>query len=134
MMINYTTEPIAGYNKAISGAKTLEELFEAVGMYKRIAGDALEVVGKMNGRDFLEFQKGLRDERKGNFAGEAFTEKYGAILMPHVMVEVGMLAHYCKAPWGCAFIRMKEMGKIKETRGIARIVPDESPSLPGEKP
>jgi hypothetical protein len=85
-----------------------------------VAGDALPIVEGMDLSAFLAFGEGMRQERRGKFAGEEWAAKYGAVLMPEVLMRVGMIAGHFKAPWGCAYIRCKEEGMIKETGGTAR--------------
>ena len=122
MDIGYQSEPIEDYQKALNGAKTLDGLRKAVGKFALIAGDAAEVVSGMDEDAFKEWAAGLAMERKKQFAGEDWVEKYGAIVMPIVMLEVGMIAQHFGAPWGCAYIRMKEAGRIKEVCGVAQLV------------
>lgn len=117
--INYLSECDRDYSRGLVAAKTLEELQTHVEIYRRVADDAWQVVSQMSGEDFAEFMKGSRSERKGKFAGEAFAEKYSDVLMPKVLFMVSMTANHFKAPWGCTFIRMKEVGRITEAHGIA---------------
>lgn len=35
------------------------------------------------------------------------------LLIPHKIMKVAIVAMECHCPWGCAYIRMKEMGMIK---------------------
>lgn len=127
MNIGYLTDPVPEYIKAINAAETLESLHHTVGLYKRIAADALEAVEKMDGEAFERWRAGLSLERKKVFAGEEFSKTFGVILLPAVMLHVGMLAQHFGAPWGCAFIRMKEWGQIIEKNGIATVDLDAKP-------
>jgi hypothetical protein len=122
MYIGYLTEPMEPYMKALEGAKTLKSLAAAVQKYKKIAADACAVVDGMGEADFTEWRRGLASERKKEFAGDEWCQRFGAILIPRVMLEVGLVANHFVAPWGCAYIRMREEGRISEAGGVASIV------------
>jgi hypothetical protein len=66
----------------------------------------------MKREDFRQWRKGLAKERKGQFAGEDFAIRFGALLLPELLLKVGMVAVIFNAPWGCAYIRMKEAGQL----------------------
>lgn len=117
--INYLSACDEDYAKGLKAAKSLDDLVTHVEIYRRVADDAWQVVSKMSGEQFLEFRKGYVQETKGNFAGEEFAEKYGDVMMPATLFQVSMVANHFKTPWGCAFIRLKEVGKITEKKGIA---------------
>jgi len=121
--IGYLTEdPARDYAKGLTAATTLDELLKHIGLYDRVAGDAIETASKMTADQFEEFRDGLRKERRGKFAGEDFAIKYGDILMPRVMFKVSMVAEHFKAPWGCVYIRLCDVGQIIEKNGIAELV------------
>ena len=125
--IHYTSDTCADYLKGVRAAKTLAALQEHVMTYRRVANDAHEIVQKMDQPAFLAFQKGERSERRGKFAGEDWAAKYGAVILPAVLMQIGLIAQHFGAPWGCAFIRCKEEGMIKEDGGIARWISREAP-------
>jgi len=119
MEINNYSEPIPDYGKAIDGATSVDALRAAIEPFKLIANDALTVANAMLRSDWNDFKKGLKSERRGKFAGIPWTERYGAILLPTVMLMVGMTASKFMVPWGVAYIRHKEFGHIKEADGVA---------------
>ena len=122
MDIGYLTgDPARAYAKGLKAARNVEELVTHIGLYDRVAADALDVASRMSMTDFLEFKAGLAQEQRGTFAGEDFAKKYADVMMPRVMFEVSMTAEQFKAPWGCAYIRLREVGRIIEKNGIAEM-------------
>lgn len=120
MRIGYTDDPVHDYNRALDTCMTLRELQMTVGQFKRIASDAVESVATMTEADMLAFRAGLKKERRGKFAGEEWSARFGAIVMPELALHVGMVAAHFRVPWGLAFIRCKDMGRITEDSGIAK--------------
>lgn len=118
--ISYLSETFDDYLSALDGVKSLDDLRAVVATYRRFANDAFRVVSAMHEREWPAFRKGLRLERKQKFAGMPWAEKYGAVLLPEVMLRVAAIALKFKVPWGCAFIRAKDIGMIIERDGIAR--------------
>lgn len=112
--IGYCDEPDKEYQKGLDSAKTLDELRKHVEYYSPLFPDAYKVVmlKMMDEEAFKIFKKGLKKERKGDFQGEAFMHMFGAIVIPAIMLSVGMIAFQFKVPFGCAYIRAKEMGVI----------------------
>jgi hypothetical protein len=109
MEVTYVTEnPCRKYSKEIDSAKTLPDLIRTLSEWKRFAQDAFECAQKMTDADFKEFRSVLAKERRGKFAGDEFTEKYGAILMPEKLLISSLLESQHKIPWGLAFIRCEE--------------------------
>lgn len=120
--ITYISEQPKDYSDALTACKTLDELQQTLNSYRTIASDAVEAIPK-NQKEFAQFRAGLRKERKGQFAGEDWAETFMSIVMPEVMFKVSMMASRFMVPWGCAYIRMKEVGAIKiDSDGIARII------------
>lgn len=121
--IRYNSMADQDYYRLLPLQKSLKALRKLTKQYDRIAADAREIAEKMTEEDFIEFRDGLLKEKQGEFAGEVFMEKYGAILLPTVLLQVGMTAkHFC-VPFGVAYIRMKEHGQIVEdSAGRASIV------------
>lgn len=113
--ISYVSDQIGDYTTAIHGATTLAHLRDVVAAWKTLCPDAVAVVETMTTKeDFRQWRKGLAKERRGYFAGDEFCNRFGALLMPEVLLKVGMLAaKYC-VPWGCAYIRLKETGQLKQ--------------------
>ena len=122
MRISYQTEPVRPYQDAIAGARNREELRDAIEPYLQVADDAMKATNDM---DWAEWTRGLKSERKGKYAGDEWAERYGAILMPEVMFKVSIVAEQFKVPWGLAYIRLRDVGKLKETKDhIARMAND----------
>lgn len=106
-LMKWTAETEEDYRKAIENAKTPKELQEAIAGFGDLAEDALAEAKKISRKDFITFKKGLMREREGVFAGKAWNKKFGAILLPKVMLEVSMLATKYKVPFGTAYNRLK---------------------------
>lgn len=119
--IGYCDETLNDYGKALDDAKSLHDLRSVVAAYRRFADDAHGIVSQMEDGEWQTFKKGLRLERKGKFAGDDWAKKYGAVLMPEIMLHIGLIALQFKVPWGCAFIRAKESGMISESDGIVTV-------------
>lgn len=111
--ITYTSDQPAEYGKALDGAKSLPELVAILKDWESLAADALAIGLQMTEADFQEWKAGLVLERKGEFAGEEYAEKYGALNLPEVLIKVSMLAANHGAPWGCAYLRLKETGNLE---------------------
>lgn len=112
--ITYISEQPTDYAEALGAADTLEKLRATTGNWIPLAEDANKVVVGMTPADFKAWRKGLAKERKGQFAGEEFMKKYGAVLMPEKMLKVSMIAMKFQAPWGCTYIRLKENGQLED--------------------
>lgn len=110
--VTYISEQPKDYAEALSGAETLEALVKVVEAWQEVAGDALRVVKGMTTADFKEWRSGLAKERKGEFAGMEFQEKYAVVTMPEVLFKVSIIAQQFGTPWGCAYIRLKETGNL----------------------
>lgn len=110
--ITYMSEQPEDYAKALTGCRSADEVRVVTAAYESIAADAKAIADTMDDAAFRRFKRGMNKERKGEFAGEKFALEFGAVLMPEVMLKVGMIAAQFGAPWGCAYIRLKEMGKL----------------------
>jgi hypothetical protein len=122
IVIGYTSETPQDYSAGLSKCKTLGQLREHVQTYRRVADDAWQIVKDMEQPAFLELLSGLRKERKGEFAGEEWAEKYMNIMLPEILFRVGAVAVQYGTPWGCAYIRLRDVGRIVERNRIARWV------------
>lgn len=109
--ITYTSDQPADYAKAIAGAATLPYLVQVLTEYRSIAADALRAAPQ-NDAEFKAWRTGLSKERKRQFAGEDFARRFGAVLMPEVMLRVCAVAEQFGAPWGATFLTMQERGHI----------------------
>lgn len=107
--VSYLTEdPAKEYSKAISATKTVEQLVNAIIPFIEIADDALEIAKSLSKADYIEFMKGLKKERRGEFAGEKFADKYASLIMPEKMFIASIVSDQYKIPWGLAAIRCEQ--------------------------
>jgi len=125
MRIQHLSEPVKEYIKSIDEAKNKTELIRAIKRFKLVANDALEFVKKED-FNFDEFKEGrLKDQRSiiekrdGWDGCEEWTNKYGCVILPEVMLMVSLLANHFCAPWGVAYIQAKSEGTITESGGVA---------------
>ncbi len=129
---SYGAECASDYAANLTIADTLDRLRELVENYKRLAKDAIPVVAGMTADDFSAFRDGLKEERRGRFAGDAWCERFGAVLMPQPMMNVSIVADQFKVPFGVAWIRCQEhrpdLLKVKVPRAEGR------PQPPSETP
>jgi hypothetical protein len=112
--ITYLSETASDYSKAITNAETLDELRSVVSDYGDVAADAQTAVAAMSAADFKAWRRGLAKERKGKFAGDEFSERFGDVMMPELMFKVSIVAQKFQVPWGCAYIRLKETGQLEK--------------------
>ena len=120
--INYIDEPDRTYRDGLDKVRLPADLTDLVERFAALFPDAYEQGKYLSDEDFLQFKAGLRHERKGEFAGEDFMEKFGAILMPANMIHVGIVANQFKVPFGLAFCRMKESGMLTIDGGVCQVV------------
>lgn len=118
MNIGYLTEPAEGWQRAIE-AETLADLRTAVKSFELVAWDAVDIINAMTPQQFKSFRRGLLKERKQEFAGTAWAEKFAAVLIPETMMRVHLVADQFKVPWGCAFIRLRDEGMVTVKEGRA---------------
>lgn len=112
--ITYISEQPTDYGEALDAADTLEKLRATTGNWILLTEDAHKVVVGMTPADFKAWRNGLAKERKGQFAGEEFSEKFGAVMMPEKMLKVSIIAMKFCAPWGCTYLRLKDNGQLEE--------------------
>jgi hypothetical protein len=131
--IGHTTEPAEQYAKELGVAGSLSALVAFGARWRTVASDAEQVIAGMTEADFAEFRKGLAKERRGHFAGDGFMTRYGNIPMPDVLFAAAGTAARFNAPWGLAYIRMRDAGQIVERDGIATLTRRAPPpSVPGD--
>jgi len=110
--IGYLTEIPDRWREALDGATTLERLQEVLFEWRELFPDAY--AARPKAKDLFEnWREGLLMERGGSgkrkkFAGSLWAERWGAILIPSLMIEVSLVAEQFKVPWGCAYVRMQE--------------------------
>jgi hypothetical protein len=121
MIVSHVDEIPTDYAKALDAAKTLDDLRTAVKLYGEVAIDAVEAVERMMEDDFEDWRHALAGERKGIFMGEDRMEKFGDILMPGTMMKISIFASQFHVPWGLAYNRLKQVGKLKIKDGVAEV-------------
>ena len=113
--ISYLTDISKPYVDGIKKCSSKTDLLKFINEYKEICHDALE---QADHPDFLweEYQKGWNLEKKGKYAGDKWVLKYGAILMPEIIMFIGLQAQRFMAPEGTVFIRLRDMGILKKRK------------------
>lgn len=106
--IGYRSETELEYAQDLDKCNGVVDLLRTLNEYGDLTKDAREAAYKIMDADWDSFKQGLKNERKGIFAGEEWFQKYQSILMPEKMVHISMVAERFKVPFGCAYIRMKE--------------------------
>ena len=97
------------FAQRLTDCATLAELRELMTLYSDLAIDAGRIVASMTDDDFREFRRGLKSERKGRFAGEAWAQRFNAVLMPMPMFRIAMIADEYKAPFSVTWGRLKAL-------------------------
>ena len=122
MKIEFHTEIEKPYSDSIFSAKTLKELREALEKYKPLVSDAIKALPK-DDAEFDSFRIGLMQERAGKFAGNEWANRFGAIALPEILLSVSITANSVGVPWGAAYLRFKEIGRIiPEADGTEKLV------------
>ncbi len=67
---------------------------------------------KLTGKDWKWMKPLIADCRNEKIVPEKKHDPASALLMPERIFNVSIVAHHFKAPWGCAYLRMKQMGDI----------------------
>jgi len=124
--ITHQSEQDADYCDGIGEAATLKALLHVLHDYATLYPDALAEAPR-NAPEFKAWREGLDKERKGEFAGLEFMQRFGAVLLPDVLVAVGVMAQQCGVPWGCAYIRMREAGHIEVRNQVSYVARDTTP-------
>ena len=97
------------YAAFLTKCVTLEQLRAHVLAYESLALDAAQIVHAMTPKDFTEFRRGLKLERAGQFAGEAWAKRFIAVLMPDPMFTIARIAIEYKVPFNVAHWRLQEV-------------------------
>ena len=123
--IDYMSDQVTDYVEALPKCKTLDDLKALLIGFHTIAPDALAQCPR-DEKEFKLFMLGLKKERRGKFAGPDFMERYGAVLMPALMIRISSIANQYGAPWGLVFIRLRDAGRIQfDNTGVAQWVEPE---------
>lgn len=123
--VSYLSECDRDYVTGLKNAQTLDALNDFVTRWRFLANDAYKSVkGITFDRD--EFAKGRAMESRDEYVGDAWATKYGAVLIPELLMRVSIYAMEFGAPRGVTCIRLREFGRIIEGRTCAKWV--ESPA------
>jgi len=108
--ITYVTENevIVEYRRALNAALCLEDMQDVGREWGKVFPDIVDVINKMSKADFTKWRKGLEKERRQEFAGGKFMERYGTILMPGLAIRASVMSEQYHIPWGCAYLRLSE--------------------------
>ena len=113
------------YSVALRDCSTLTQLRALVVEWRPFARDAYAVVwhggpdgGGINPAQFEEFRRGLAKESKGKYAGDEWNDKWSVVVMPEIMFRAAVVAVQFKAPWGVAFNRLKDVGRVVLEDGV----------------
>lgn len=112
--ITHTSDQIGDFHVGLTKATTLAALTKHLQAYRDVASDAWEA-RPQTAEEFEAWRAGLAKERRCEFAGEAFCYRFGAVLMPELLMRVGFYADNYKVPFGRAFIRLQEVGRIRKS-------------------
>lgn len=113
--IGYLSSTDKDYSMALSKVTTLDDLKKLVNFYEPVARDAIEKVKTMSLNDFALFKEDTKKVRRASGKEvERIVDQWGDIFMPKTMMKVSLTAIHFGAPFGTAFIRLKEMGKLYE--------------------
>jgi hypothetical protein len=121
LRVNHCAEVYEDFRKCLDDARTLLVLQAAAERYRAIFPDAHKVAAGMDDAAFLEWRSGLSKQRRKQFAGEAWIERFGPLVMPGVALHTAMIASELCVPFGLAFNRLKEVGKIVIRDGVATL-------------
>lgn len=115
VQIGYVSSTDQDYSKALAEVQTLDDLKKLVNYYEPVARDAIAKVNGMSSYDFVMFKEDSRKvKRATGKEAERIVDEWGDIFMPKTMMKVSLTAIQFGAPFGTAFIRLKEMGKLYE--------------------
>lgn len=120
-VITYVSDNAKEYVDGLRRIRSEAALRSFLETQQFLASDAYEIVNDSS-FNWAEFNKGRKVENSGQYAGDEYAAKYGAIMMPEIIIRVGIVAHQSGAPWGCAYIRCREEGLIVETKTKAQWV------------
>lgn len=119
-LISTISDQVADYTKALITSTTIDELIAVLHDYQSIAADAMAAAPR-DELEFEQFRAGLKKERRGVFAGTEWSNRFSVIAMPEVMLRTSAIACKYKVPWGLAFIKARDAGKIQiDKNGTAR--------------
>lgn len=113
MVVTYLSDFAKEYVLGLRQCADLPRLREFSLHWGGLCPDAFESIRRMTDTDWPDFKAGLAKESRGKYAGDAWAERYGDILMPALLLRVSMIAEQFGAPWGTAFLRLEQTGIIQ---------------------
>lgn len=123
--ITHTTNIAKPYLDGLRKLRTLSEFRSYISEWKEIAPDAFDKICSLNQYHFDKFMQGFAKEKRGQYAGQQFSDKFGMIILPRIIVMTGMLAQSFKVPEGTMFLRLlKDKNITRDEAGICHINED----------
>ena len=119
--IGYMTDLCKPYADSLKKAKTLEKLLWHVSEWELLAPDAFDSAHSPN-FSWDKYAAGLAKERLDIYAGDEWGSKYGAIVMPEVLMRIAIIAQQYLVPDGCIFIRLQQTGQLEVANGRAKLL------------
>ena len=119
----YTEDPSKEYVLALRKVKTAKELIAILEYYKPLNPKGLQQAKKMTDKDVVDMH---RDWKKASKPGlsekwvDTFVKRFGEVLVPDRLLQTALVAEKFKAPWGTAYIRLKETGKFKNSESTKK--------------
>lgn len=112
LVVSYYSDFAHEYALGLQACNTFPRLREFSLHWAGLAYDAFEIVRKMDEASWADFQAGKQKENRGVYAGDRWAKKYGAILMPELLLTVAAIAEQWGVPWGTAFLQCEKAGLI----------------------
>ena len=102
-VVSYLTEAHE-WTDALRSAQTPAGIAAVVEAWRPFSEDP-EMVLPTNKAEMADLQNGLADKRKQR---RRWAERWGHLVLPKRMLEAGMVAAGCHAPWGTALIQLSK--------------------------
>lgn len=107
--VHYVTDLEGKFVEDLKKVKDGESFESFLGRWRYWLDDGVK---DMKADDWEWMKPLLADCRKDGVEPEEKHEPAMALMMPERILRVSITAHEFKVPWGCAYIRLKEMGQI----------------------
>jgi hypothetical protein len=113
--VSYVDSLDVDYVNGLRACDTLEQLRAFAESWDDLAHDGKVVVDSLDQESFEQFRDGLKNHKRWRSKDriKTWTLRFGAIVLPEVILHVGMIASHFHAPWGTAFNRCVEHGNVK---------------------
>lgn len=122
LVVSYYSDYAREYAEGLKHCDSFERLREFSLHWASLTIDAWEIVRRMDDQTWAEFQAGKKQENRGVFAGVTWHKKYGAVMMPELLISVAQLAGIYGVPWGTAFLQGERAGLIVRERDLYRFI------------